>query len=186
MVRRPTPLKQEDFKYPDQLGLRLPQLVLGIHIPQARFESDFPPVAYRFKPGRKWLKIAHETAGEGKHVAFWNATLLTLRPGLQDGVDRLLRNWHGSSVGVGGVRLCELRSYNDDLKRLFEVECDLSWPLFATGQYPIDTDHLDAMVNVPPDIRAGHLDDLIDFDSGQDRARASLGRWSLAILARNS
>lgn len=178
-------LKQEDFRYADALGLPLPQLVLGLHVAQNQFESDFAPRDHRFKAGRKWLKIAHQAAGLACHQHYWVGTLLTPKDEkVAAGFVELSRNWLGSSTGVGGVSLTELSTYAADLKRLFGVTCDKSYRLFEEAHYPVDVECLPLLA--ADDLDLAKLDELIAWDSGMERAFGALGRWNLCILGRNS
>lgn len=182
MARKKRPsLELEQFRYPDDLGLKLPQLVLGIHVPVHQFQSDYPPRDYAFQPGRKWLKLAHETAGFGRKPVYLVATVLASREA--ETLGGFASCWRGSNVGACEPSLSTLNAYSDHLKRALKVACNESHHLLAEGLYPIDTCFL-------PDVATDaidptKLDDLIEWDSGAQRAAGCVGRWSLAILARS-
>lgn len=173
-------LKIEDFKYADQLGITLPQLVLGIEVdPRSEYAR-----AYKFKPGRAWLKLAHQTAGHACHQHYLYATLLQPKTvEIAQRMNILACRWHDSQVGVFGARLDTVITYRSDLQKLFEADCNDCHTKFEEGYLPIDIDYIGKLAadQLPKD-----LDDLIDFASGWERGMGCVGRFGLYCLAENS
>lgn len=177
-------LNIEDFKYLNNLLLPYPQLVLGIKIPQESFRSEYFPRVYNFKPGREWLKIAHQTGGLSCHQHYFVCTLLTPKSAnVFDSYQKLADKWYGTNAGIGGISLEEAIAYQNDLKQLLKVNCNVSWCMLEEGLYPIDAKYTSdlALDDLPKD-----FDELIDFKSGLERASGSINRWSLVVLGKNS
>lgn len=89
----------------------------------------------------------------------------------------------GSGIGAIGVTLVDVLSYREDLQALIKGDCDRCFGGLAEGYYPIDVEYAPTLTAaaIPAD-----PDDLIDWESGMERARGIIGRWRLAVLGRNS
>lgn len=175
--KRPS-LELEQFRYPDELRLALPQLVLGMLIPAHKLGSDYPPRDPVFVPGRTWLKVIHDTAGLGHNQVHLVCTPLTARN--PDAIRTLVSRWEGTNVGMAEPTLTTLNVYADELKRTLKVACNESHHLLAEGLYPMDPHFLPDVATDAID--PAKLDDLIEWDSGAQRAEGCVGRWSLVIL----
>jgi hypothetical protein len=185
MAKKPrrTSLILEEFTYlPPQ---SLPRLVLGIHYTRADFRSDIGgPRDYRFHRPRVWERLGHETGGIGQNQHYWLATTLTPTLVAAEGIRQLVRIYQGTSAGAfSAPPLHLLFRYRQDVKAFLGADVDFSHPLFEEGQLPVDVECAQRLTSdkLPP-----NLDDLIEWDSGMDRAAGSLNRWSLAILHQNS
>jgi len=177
-------LRQEDFKYLDQTGVVLPQLVLGIEIPYDRFGGEYPATDYKFKPGRTWLKIAHQTAGLACHQRLILGTLLTpISVAVAQGMAELEKKWLDSNAGLFGNSLDSILEYRADLKRLFGADCNGCHEGFEEAIYPVDIEFLPKLA---ADAWPKDLDELIEWESGWQRTIGCVGRWNLWILAQNS
>ncbi len=186
-ARRAKPAKQrpltiEDFRYVEDLGVPLPQLILGIRIPPGAFNGDYPLRTYSFKPGRTWLNLAHETAGTAKKQRCWFATLLTPKATVSLALRALCDSHVSGDLGAWGCSLDELIEYRAKLKALLAVDCNQSHRFVEKGALPIDVEYVRRLVldDLPTD-----LDELINWDSGIDRARNCVGRWDLTVLGPN-
>jgi hypothetical protein len=172
-------LKVEDFKYYDQLGLTLPQLILGIEVnPKSEYSRD-----YKFKPGRKWIKLAHQTAGHACNQRYLICTALQPKSvEVLQKMQQLANKWDGSQAGCWGNSLDSLNEYRQDIKNLFGADCNFCHNDFEEGIYPIDIDFLIGLTDekVPE-----NLDDLVEWESGWDRSLGCLGRWKLFVLGEN-
>ncbi len=177
----PAALDLEDFRYADELGLVLPQLVLGIEIPKRGFDEDARMP--QFKPGRTWTKLAHQTAGHACHQRYLICTGLSRKLGIVQGTVELNQKWLDSQAGCFGVSLGTAVEYNADLHRLFGAGCNLSHRDFEEGFYPIDVEFLPWLAS---DILPKDLDELIEWRNGFERIAGSIGRWKLVILGENS
>lgn len=172
----------EQFKYLDELKLSFPQLVLGIHIPTHKFDSDFPPQDYKFKAGRQWHKIAHQTSGLGRKPFYLIGTILSPRDeGAISDVESVFKY---TNVGMTSVELYTLNKYAKELDDNLKVGCNESYHFLAEGLYPIDLVFLPKMAKDSIDV--SKLDDFVIWDSGMQRATSSINRWSLYILGKNS
>ena len=176
----PEHLKIEDFKYLDSI-CSSPELILGLQFDKKNF-SEYPPKKLRFKSGREWLNIAHQTAGMACHQHYFTGTILKPKPLTKLVMDRISGSWLNSNVGLGGITLTDANQYRNDLKTLLKVDCNNSWQSFEEALYPIDVEFLGDLTDekFPKD-----LDDLIEWRDGFERACGCIGRWGIYILGKN-
>lgn len=158
----------EQFSYlaPNEL----PALILGIHVPHDAFRPDSNrTVPTRFKRGREWRKIAHEGH-------FWIGTRVVPTTDALMRITAFARAWAGTTTPL---TLGKLNVYNDSLRRTVFANCDQSYSLLDSHQFPIDTVFLRDLTaeEFPAD-----LDELVNWESGQQRAVCG-GKWNLVILA---
>jgi hypothetical protein len=181
--KRNTDLEIEDFKYLSDLNLALPQLVLGIEFPKASFGSEYQKT-YKFKPNRQFHKIVHETRGMSRNQRYLIGTLLTPKPEFLKSIENLADDWFETGTGaVKDVSLSSINSYSKELKMTLKADCNSCWRSFEEAYYPIDAEYAHFLA---VDLLPKNLDDLIDFDSGYERAIDSINRWKLVILGKNS
>lgn len=178
-------LSIESFQYPNDLGLALPSLILGIEVDPKSFGSDYPPCGYRFKPGPQWINLVHTTQGHGCGQRYLIATVLNPTPAAALGMSRLAGEWLDSDVGCYGAPLVDVLTYRENLKLWLGADCNHTYRDFEEAFYPIDIEHLpklttDAIPAIPAD-----PDDLIDWDSGMQRACGCVNRWGLWVLGEN-
>lgn len=156
----------------------LPMLVLGIHV-----HGDESPDC-KFKPGREWEFIEHQTAGHACHHESLMATKLIPKLSVESAMKELSDKWLESDAGVWGVSLKQIVEYNDDLKRLFGAQCQGCHTYFQEAYYPVDIEYLPLLTDeaLPKD-----LDDLIEWKwkDDIDKTIGMIGRWSLVILGEN-
>lgn len=175
-------LKIEQFRASDTLGIALPQLILAIE-PDWRTLSQGDARDYQFKPSREWLKIEHQTGGHRCNQRLLIATLLTPKTSeIVKGITELARKWYDSQVG-DHRSLDSLIDYRTDLKELLGADCNLSYSKTEKGLYAID---LKFLSHLAVDALPKDLDDLIEFQSGWERAAGSIGRFGLYIMSKNS
>lgn len=179
-------LNYADFNYLDMdLRVTLPQLVLGIKVHDYQFKSESPFRSYKFKPGRKWINIAHQTSGIMCGQFYMIGTLLEPKSvEVLRGMQQLGAKWLDSNVGWGTPYIDTLIEYRDDLTRLLKADCNRSHGDFAEGIYPVDLEFLPNLAANCPDINV--LDEEIEWESGLDRCVGSIGRWSCYVMAENS
>ena len=173
-------LNVEEFRYADELGLELPQLILAIEVsPRSEYARS-----YQFKIGRDWIRLAHQTAGPARHQRYLYASRLTPKSvDIVQGMNSLSRKWGHSHAGCGGVSLDRAVEYQNDLKKLFKAGCNVSHHGFEEGFYPIDIEYLpDLAADKMPD----KLEDLVQWSSAFERAAGCVNRFKLVILGSNS
>jgi hypothetical protein len=177
-----------EFDYLDtDLGISLPQLVLGIEVRESDFNAkndDWSCRRYDLKKGWKWLKIAHQTAGLACHQRYMLGILLQPKSvEVLQNMHNLSDRWLDSNAGVFGLSMKEANEYSSDLKMLFEVDCNASWRDMEEAIYPIDctTENLAKLTStkLPED-----LDELVNWKDGWERAVGCVNRWSLRILGK--
>jgi len=173
-------VKLENFKYADELGITLPQLVLGIEVNPMSDRAR----AYRFVKSRRWVWLAHQTAGLCCNQHYLYATLLTPKSAaVLQGMNALAQKWLDSNVGWAGVSLDTANEYRQDLDRLFGADCNSCHQDFEEAFYPAD---LEFLPKLAADQLPENLDDLIEWDSGLERAMGCVGRFRLLIVSNNS
>jgi hypothetical protein len=173
-TKRPKQLDIEQFKYLDQLGLPFPQLVLGIKVPQDAFNEEYGWREIRFKPGRRWVKIAHQTCGVFCRQHYYIGTILTPSERLKTNLH--LFHWP-LPEGLDG-----LTKYRENLQVALQADCNDCYKNLEEAHYPIDVKFATKLaIDAPP----CELDELIDWESGLERARGAMGRWNLVVLGNN-
>lgn len=172
---RPGPLTVEDFRYADQQGLALAALVLAVRVPDQAFERPELQEALRFKPGRAWRRIAHNC---GTQTRWLHTTTLT--PRLPASALAVVNDWAAKAPGSGAINLLHVLDYREALWAHLRAECNESFTDLGRHYLPIDVSFVRQVAadDLPKD-----LDDLIEWDSGLQRAARAHNRWSLAILA---
>jgi hypothetical protein len=153
-------------------GMELPQLVLAVDVDD--------PLKLKFKE-RKWLRIAHQTAGHACHQHYMTATILDVQPQMWEFVKQLNTTWLGTDCGVFGVTMNELEGYRA-LLRSYGLDCNLSYQDFEEAIYPIDCNFIGG---ISDDILPADLDDLIEWRSDTDKVIGMIHRWKLYILGEN-
>lgn len=176
-------LKIEDFQASYQPGLTFPRLMLAIEL-DGRALSEGDMRDYDFRPGRQWLKIEHQTAGHRCNQRYLIATPLTPKnTEVMGGIFALSTKWFGSQAGCFENPLDLLIDYRADLRRLFKADCNHVHSKLDEGLYPIDIEFLSALA---ADVLPKDLDELINFQTGWERACGFMGRWNLFVVATNS
>ena len=153
-------------------GVTLPQLVLAVNY--------YDPDKIKFAPTRKWLRIAHQTAGHGCHQHYMVGTILTMTHTAEEIARALNETWLESDCGVFGVTMNELENYRAQL-RGYGLDCNLSYPKFEEAIYPIDCTP-DALKKLASDELPEDLDTLLEFEGDLDKLCGMIGRWELFIL----
>ena len=169
-------MNRDEFEYiPDA---ELPVLVLAI---DAERWGDSNP---KFRPGRRWEKIAHQCAGMLCNQRYFYATRLnpTKRVRLlMDEVDTLLFD---SFLAQGLNNLTEVLRYRSKLRE-YGLDCHVSYTDLQEAVYPIDLNK-DSIRTVTRDKLPEELDTLVVWETKFDRIMGILGRWHLYILGQNS
>ena len=156
-------------------GIALPQLVLAVNY----YDAD----KIKFATDRKWLRIAHQTAGHGCHQHYLVGTILTMTPLAKELARILNMTWLESDCGVFGVSMNELENYRTQL-RGYGLDCNFAYPKFEEAIYPVDCTG-DALQKLAKDKLPKDLDTLIEFEGGIDKMCGMIGRWELFILGEN-
>jgi hypothetical protein len=174
-------MKREDFKYLEwDYGMPLPQLVLAIKASEYRGEFR----AYDFKPVRKFLPIAHQTAGHGCHQHYLYGTVLIPRVDVAAAMQAINDHWLESDCGCLGVSLDEILVYRQQVQTLLHADCNRTYRDFEEGIYPVDytPQTLSSLQTeeFPPD-----PDELIAWKDRLDRTAGFIGRGQLFILGEN-
>jgi len=158
----------------------LPVLVLAVHH------------KYNFKNKRKWCHIAHQTAGLGTYQHYMIGAVLTPKQKTLDAMHKIEKYWLGSDFGWRDGDNCfsldGVLKYRRQLKKLLDVDCNISYEDFKEGIYPIDCS--------PKVIRKLCKDKIPNDLNNFIRWRNTLGskiekifmedRWHLYILGENS
>lgn len=167
----------EDFDYLDRShGLTFPQLILGVEVKADSLGEDarYPARLPRFKPGREWLRIAHRHGLRGRQQSYYLGTVLSTKNG------PLISAFVGGyTAGLYDGTLTDTVDYSTDLRDMLSVGCNESWRDYDLGRYPVD---LRYVADLTAERLPFNLDDLIDWNSGAERAAGSVGRWKLLIL----
>lgn len=166
--------KHEDYKYLDEYKLELPQLVLAVH------DIDNH---YKFKATKKWLKIAHQTAGHGCNQHYMIATILNPTKTAKKLMKELNNIWLDSDCGVFGVELDSIKFYREKLLS-YNLDCNNSYHNFEEGIYPIDFTN-ETLRKLTNDSFPTDLDNLIKFDTKISKFCGSINRFHLYILGEN-
>ncbi len=168
-------MTMEDYKYlePEQL----PCLVLAI------VQTPQYPKSYNFKPTHNWVKIAHQTAGNGCHQVYMNAIVLKCRD--FDKINTLAKHYDNTCMNMLGLSLNEIVAYRKYINDTLNVDCNESYHYLEEGIYPIDatTENIKKLCkdNLPKD-----LDNLIDWrDDKVGKYAGCINRWYLFILGEN-
>lgn len=158
----------------------LPKLILGVKInPAYPYEEE-----YKFKEGKDWIKIAHQTAGHACHQYYFIATVLTPKIELIPKIKDICDEYLDSDIGCFGVNIQELNSYVDLLKNNLDVDCNWSYDNFEEGIYPIDYS-IENLKKLTDDIFPADLDRLIDWKEGLKKYIGCVHRWGIYILGNN-
>lgn len=155
-----------------------PLLVLGIKMDPNNIEH------YKFKPGKNFINIAHQTGGLSCHQHYMVGIVLKPKWHILVNMQSLVNKWLDTNVGVFGAQLNDVVEYREDLKRFFQMDCNESYTDFQEAIYPIDCTH-DNLRQLTDDTLPDHLDDLIQFEDAFQSFVGSVNRWNLYILGPN-
>ncbi len=175
--RRPAALTIEDFRYPEQLGLTGPQLILGIRVKDSEFERPETQRVPRFAAtGRKWYRLVM-----GARPWRYHATVLTpATAAVAAHISALCHEFSGIvATPGGGPYLSTVISYHEALSGRLLVGCNLTHRDLADGHYPVD---LAGLRRLTSDALPEDPDDLLTFETGYERAAGCANRWSLVIV----
>lgn len=103
----------------------LPILVLGV------------PYKFQFTKERKFIKIAHQTAGILCHQRYIVGTVLKPKPKVLEAMKFISDFWL-EKESIFGFGLNEIFEYRKQLNAKLGVDCDNSFRDFEEGIYPID------------------------------------------------
>ncbi|WP_217925076.1 hypothetical protein [Miltoncostaea oceani] len=176
----------EDVAYPDELGLRLPLLVLSPELDEAS------EVFWQPGSSRSWMRLIHQCAGVGCAQVEVVGTILTPRPETLSAMERISRELHSSNIGAFGPPLLdELVAYDRLLESsfagLWPARCRRAYPLLLEGLYPIDIDgeeNAGLLEALASDQLPADLDRLLEWNG--EATDPFFGKWRLLILADNS
>jgi hypothetical protein len=183
----PKPLRFQDFEPLAQS--ELPALVLGINVPIEHLRDPEDAAVYaglyelNFKPGRVWRKIVHDTCGAAFKPVYWIGMVLKPTTYAAQRLRVIADTKRGTNLGwQSAPRLSELINYREWLSAVLKVGCDRSYGQYCEGLYPIDPEYVSWLTQdeLPKD-----LDELVEWESGLQRARGAESRWSLAVFGPN-
>ena len=161
-------------------------------------ESELPALVLavkekpNFKKGREWKAIAHQTAGHCCNQHYMYGTILKPKPETLNAMRKIEKSWLGSDFGWRDGDNCfsldGILKYRKQLKKLLDVDCNISYEDFEEGIYPIDCS--------PKVIRKLCKDKIPNDLNNFIRWKNTLGskiekifmedRWHLYILGENS
>ncbi len=156
---------------------KLPVLVLGIK------QNPSHPRGYKFKVHAGAVKVGIQTAGYACLHHYFDVVLLKPREPVK--VKAISKMYLDSCMGMWGrPPLQSMNEYNETLRELLGVSCELTCHELEEGLYPIDLtqEHIKHLCTnrLPKD-----LDNLIEWDGSWDRMCGSFNRWGLYILGEN-
>lgn len=138
---------------------------------------------YHFNDKRKFLSIAHQTAGHGCHQHYMLGTILEPNQETLDVMHKINQGWLNSDCGAfEPPTLDEVNKYREQLKKLLGADCNFSYPDFEEGIYPIDCT-TEVIKKLCSDKLPKNLDDLIECQSNFDKF--TIKNWHLYILGEN-
>lgn len=153
--------------------INLPVLVLAIKYP------------HRFKKTRRWLKIAHQTAGHGCHQHYFFGTILKPRKQTLDKIKEINDSWLETDAGcLSYPSLDDLLKYRNQLKTLLGVDCNYSYADFEEAIYPVDCTE-ENLTKLTSEKLPKNLDNLISWNNKIEKLLGCFGRWNLYILGEN-
>lgn len=172
-------LSLSDFKYPEQLGVKLPVLVLGVR----PFGGSEKIRGYEFVNPSLFHNIIHQTSGVGCSQFLCQGTVIEPKAEVKPIIAQIAQKYDGSNLGAFGTSLNDLFDYNKTLKSLLDCSCNTSYFDLCEAVYPIDCENLPKVA----DCQFPHdYDDLIKWEDGLMKLCGCLNRWGLWILAENS
>ena len=133
---------------------------------------------------RKWLRIAHQTAGVRCNQHPMIGTILEPREEVKDKIRNISDYWLDSNCGAWGVSLNELVTYRKQLQELLGVDCNISYEDFEEAIYPIDCTQ-ENLKKLAKDKLPKDLDKLIKWENNSDQVFGIFHRWKLYILGEN-
>lgn len=182
-------LNISDFIYLDKIqNTSFPQLAIAIEIKPEFFDDEYCGYTknFNFKADRKWYKIAHQSAGIACNQRYFITSFLNPKSlQVYKNMENLHKFYYGSSAGAFNISLDSILEYRKMLKDLFSVDCNYCWQNFEESVYPIDCT-LDNIKKFTDEELPQDLDELIEWESGFQRAAGVINRWSFLILTENS
>ena len=165
-------LNGESCKYFEDY--KLPILVLATKYP------------YKFKKTRKFISIAHQTAGHGCHQHYMMGTVLVPKRDVFKKMRLIDEEWLNSDCGIFSTSLDSILLYREHLDEYLNVDSNLSYMDFEEGIYPIDCTR-ENIKKLTDEKLPEDLDDLIQWKdiSSWERFCGIVDRWNLFILGRN-
>ena len=168
-----------EFKYPEEHGLKLPIIVLGIKT------SEEYPCGYEAKKEYNLIKIKHQTAGHGCHQLYLFGSVL--EPKNKKQIEKLANYWFETDEGVFGPPILNsVLEYRKQLKKEFGVDCNECYADFSEASYPIDC-NINNISKIAKNIKSlpEDFDEMLVFNSNLHKLCGMIGRWSLFILGKN-
>lgn len=177
-------VNNSDWEWAEDIeGETMPILVLGMKCHEWEIEKG--KTKYNFNDGRKWRKIEHQTAGNACHHHYILGTIIEPKSNVFKNMVELSGKWIGTNCGVFGVSLNTVLEYREDLKNLFDVDCNGCYDNFEEAIYPIDCTR-ENLKNMTDTVFPEDLNNLISWEDELSKFCGCVGRWNLWILGANS
>jgi hypothetical protein len=137
------------------------------------------PHQYHFKKSRKWLKIAHQTAGHSCHQHYFMGSLLKPKANVKKSMEVISKHWLDSDISSPAT-LDKVLEYRKQIIELLGVDCNNSYSDFEEAIYPIDCtpENLEKLAS---DKLPKNLDTLITWK----KRDIPFAFWNLYILGEN-
>jgi|GEM_PF-6016608 len=125
---------EELYKFPSELGISLPVLVLAT--------SGRNLDAFNSK--REWQYINHQVGGIGCEQFYSTGTILTPTEHVANGMKKMSKFWQSKNLCTNGgdeqmmIPLEQLFIYQRQLQDVLSVDCRHTYRDFRSGLYPID------------------------------------------------
>ena len=130
-------MNPEEFTYLE----KFPVLVLGVEIMQyfdrQKKKMMLKDIEFGFTKNRKWLKIAHQTAGLCCYQHYLIGTLLKPREEIKREMQEINDFWFDSQEHQP-AKLVSIKVYQQYLRKWLNVDCNRSYHELEEAYYPID------------------------------------------------
>jgi len=168
----------KEYNFPEFMKLELPMLVLGIVV-----NHDFP-LDYKATKDWNFLKLQHQTSGHACNRVYVYGLPLTPREPVK--IKLISDGWLDSDMGCFGKPLDEVLKYREQIKVLFDVDCNYTYEHLEEGIYPIDysRENLDKMATHIDGIPE-NPDELLVWESKLSALFGCINRWHIFILGEN-
>ena len=168
-------LSADDFQWLDlDYGLtEFPYAVLGFLLDSRWLWRP------KFKPGRTWLNISHQTRGVCDGQQYLVGTVLSPTAKMRTAMTEIAQRWHGTNLGCHGLgpTLDDVVAYRQQLNVLLDEDCNESFQHLEEAMYPIDIGPA-TLANVCSDVFPADLRETFEPD-------IRTTEWRIYILAVN-
>ncbi|MFB9991459.1 hypothetical protein ACFFLM_05680 [Deinococcus oregonensis] len=176
---RRNPLRMPDPIHTEALDLGVPHLLLGVRTRE--WQQAAAP-----QPQRKWRTYHHVCGGAQEQLRRLVGFELPLHAGLARRIQDFQKSLP-SDAGHAGMRLSDVRRYQDLLRSQLQLDCEESYLSYTHAVYPVDC-RADFFARLTPDALPTQLDALLyDLTDPQKRPLdPGVQRWQLWIVTSNA